>query len=74
MNNIVITPRSKSSQKYRANPERYFKVLGQGWYVLMREGVGGPFHTRTEAVVYLAKVLSKKIIADQETAQAAQNF
>ena len=47
----------RAGKQHRVNTERYFHVMGQGWYVLTREGVGGPFIERNEA-----KLMVKQII------------
>lgn len=42
-------------KEHRINTDRYFHVMGQGWYVLTREGVNGP---------YLTKELAKEFVDD----------
>ena len=39
---------TRAGKEHRVNTERYFHVMGQGWYVLTREGVGGPYAERNE--------------------------
>ena len=39
---------ARAGKEHRVNTERYFHVMGQGWYLLTREGVGGPYMERTE--------------------------
>jgi hypothetical protein len=33
----------RAGKDHRVNQDRYFHVMGQGWYVLTREGVDGPY-------------------------------
>ena len=39
---------SRAGKEHRVNTERYFHVMGQGWYVLTREGASGPYTERNE--------------------------
>ena len=50
------TPRS--GMEHRVNPDRYFHVMGQGWYALTREGLNGPFTEKAHAVHYVNKVIA----------------
>ena len=52
----------RAGEQYRSNPDRYFHVLTQGWYVFTREGIRGPFVDRNRANNYL-----KTHILDIET-------
>ena len=49
------TPRS--GVEHRVNPDRYFHVMGQGWYALTREGLSGPFTEKAQAVNYVNKLI-----------------
>lgn len=49
---------SRRGSQHRANPDRYFHVMGQGWFVHLREGVGGPFVDQSEAKSYLTGIVS----------------
>ena len=40
---------NRSGKEHRSNPERYFHVMGQGWFILTREGVNGPYNNRRDA-------------------------
>jgi len=40
---------TRTGKEHRVNTERYFHVMGQGWYVLTREGVDGPHVDRIKA-------------------------
>jgi len=51
----------------RINPERYFHVMNQGWYVFMREGVQGPYDHRNDAETYLTSIITTtSIISNDE--------
>lgn len=43
----------RAGEQYRSNPERYFHVMTQGWFVFTREGIRGPFIDMPKARVYL---------------------
>ncbi len=45
----------RAGKEFRSNTDRYFHVMGQGWYVLTREGNNGP---------YLTKELAQEFISD----------
>lgn len=51
MNREQIDPRV--GEQHRSNPDRFFHVLTQGWYVFTREGIRGPFVDRHRANSYL---------------------
>ncbi len=38
--------RPRAGEEYRSNTDRYFHVMGQGWYALTREGINGPYLTK----------------------------
>jgi hypothetical protein len=44
---------SRAGEQHRSNPERYFHVMTQGWYVFTREGIQGPFVDKPRAKAYL---------------------
>ncbi|VAW95869.1 hypothetical protein MNBD_GAMMA22-1887 [hydrothermal vent metagenome] len=41
----------------RINPDRFFHVMNQGWYVFTREGIYGPYDKRNDAESYLTSVI-----------------
>jgi len=43
----------RAGKQYRSNPDRYFHVMTEGWYIFTREGVRGPFHDKPRASYYL---------------------
>lgn len=53
------TPRT--GRHNRVNSDRYFHVLGQGWYALTREGLGGPFLDKHQAEEFVRQVLTGEI-------------
>jgi hypothetical protein len=44
---------TRVGEQFRSNPDRFFHVLTQGWYVFTREGIRGPFVDRHRANGYL---------------------
>jgi hypothetical protein len=41
----------------RINPDRFFHVMNQGWYVFTREGVKGPYDQRNDAETHISVVI-----------------
>lgn len=50
----------RAGKNHRTNPDRYFHVMAQGWFLYTREGVQGPFVDREHAKNYLFKLLAEK--------------
>ena len=48
---------SRAGAEYRVNPERYFLVQEQGWYVLVREGICGPYQTKEKARLFIHRMI-----------------
>lgn len=46
-------PRAGKDQ--RINQDRYFHVMGQGWFVLTREGVDGPYMDKNQVTDCIRK-------------------
>ena len=46
-------PADRAGKQYRSNPDRYFHIMTEGWYIFTREGVRGPFHDKSRATFYL---------------------
>lgn len=42
----------------RISENRYFYVMGEGWYILTREGVSGPYREKNEAIDFVQTVLT----------------
>jgi len=47
----------RTGSTHRINPDRYFHVMSQGWYIFTREGVQGPYDKRNDAESYLTSVV-----------------
>lgn len=47
----------RAGKEHRVNTERYFHVMGQGWYVLTREGVDGPYVERNEVKSVIKQIV-----------------
>ena len=54
---------SRTGKEHRVNTERYFHVMGQGWYVFTREGVGGPYVERNEAKVVVSQLVDPDAVS-----------
>jgi hypothetical protein len=50
----------------RISDSRYFYVMGEGWYVLTREGESGPYLKKSDAIDFVEAVMtgSKSIVYD----------
>ncbi len=48
---------SRAGKEHRVNTDRYFHVMGQGWYVLTREGVDGPHVDRNRAKLVVSQLI-----------------
>lgn len=48
---------SRAGKEHRVNTVRYFHVMGQGWYVLTREGVDGPHVDRNRAKLVVSQLI-----------------
>ncbi|HID49959.1 MAG TPA: hypothetical protein EYP40_10180 [Chromatiales bacterium] len=47
-------------KEHRINKERYFHVMGQGWFVLTREGVNGPYEDKKQVTAFLNLFLNRE--------------
>lgn len=47
------TAMARAGERYRSNPDRFFHVMTEGWYIFTREGVRGPFYDKPRAAFYL---------------------
>lgn len=47
----------RAGKEHRVNTERYFHVMGEGWFVLTREGVNGPHVDRNKAKLVVKKLV-----------------
>lgn len=46
------------SQTARISDNRYFYVMGKGWYVLTREGESGPYLEKGDAIDFVDTVMT----------------
>jgi len=46
----------RTGSSHRINPDRYFHVMNQGWYIFTREGVRGPYDKRHDAESLISTV------------------
>jgi len=44
---------TRAGEKFRSNPERFFHIMTEGWFVFTREGIQGPFIDMPRAKDYL---------------------
>lgn len=54
---MAIKSRTRKREA-RISPNRYFYVLGEGWYVFTREGVSGPYIEKDKAIDFVETVLT----------------
>ena len=50
----------RAGKDHRVNQDRYFHVMGQGWYVLTREGVDGPYVDKKQVNDLIRKFSAEK--------------
>ena len=48
----------RASKESRISDSRYFYVMGEGWYVLTREGESGPYLNKNKAEEFVNVVLT----------------
>ena len=48
----------QGSKEARISENRYFYVMGEGWYILTREGVSGPYPEKNKAIDFVQTVLT----------------
>jgi len=61
----------RTGSSSRINPDRYFHVMNQGWYVFTREGVQGPYDQRNDAETHIVSVIgSSDSISRDEVIEA----
>ncbi len=63
------TSSSRSGKEHRVNTERYFHVMGQGWFVLTREGVNGPHVDRNKAKLVVKKLVDPDSVPNEESVE-----
>ena len=50
----------RAGKDHRVNQDRYFHVMGQGWYILTREGVDGPYVDKKQVSDFIRKFTAKE--------------
>lgn len=50
-------PDARTVRSLRANPDRFFHIMTEGWYVYTREGIRGPFIDKPLAANYLQRLI-----------------
>jgi hypothetical protein len=51
------TPAPRAGREHRVNPDRYFHVMGEGWYMYTREALAGPFPDKNQAELHLERMI-----------------
>lgn len=46
-------PSNRAGEQFRSNPDRYYHVMTEGWYIFTREGIRGPFYDKSIAANFL---------------------
>lgn len=55
---MTSVSRRSGSKRARISDNRYFYVLGEGWYILTREGESGPYMEKEKAEEFVNEVLT----------------
>ena len=55
-----MDPPPRAGKDNRVNQDRYFHVMGQGWYVLTREGIDGPYIDKKQVNDFIRKFTTKE--------------
>lgn len=58
--------KQRAGKEFRTNTDRFFHVMGQGWYVLTREGTNGPYLTRELANEFVQDLVRSTIPDEQK--------
>ena len=58
---------SRAGKEHRVNTERYFHVMGQGWYVWTREGVDGPHVERHKATIVVKQLVNPDSVSVEKS-------
>jgi len=61
---------SRAGKEHRVNTVRYFHVMGQGWYVLTREGVDGPHVDRNRAKLVVSQLIDPDSVPVESSEEA----
>ena len=57
MNREPENLQQRAGEQFRSNPERFFHVMAEGWFIFTREGIRGPFVDKPRAKGYLVTLL-----------------
>ena len=57
----------RGTKEARISDNRYFYVMGEGWYVLTREGESGPYLKKSGAIDFVEAVMTGSKSIDDET-------
>lgn len=49
----VKTANEQYAKQIRSNPDRYYHIMAEGWYIFTREGIKGPFYDKSRAALFL---------------------
>ena len=60
----VTKPRA--GEEFRTNTDRFFHVMGQGWYILTREGTSGPYLTKELATEFVQDLVKSMVPEDSK--------
>ena len=55
----------RAGKEFRSNTDRYFHVMGQGWYALTREGINGPYLTKELATEFVTDLINN-LVTDEK--------
>lgn len=50
----------------RSNPDRYFHVMNQGWYIFTREGIVGPYISKERAQELMQEQIASLVPEDKK--------
>jgi hypothetical protein len=57
----------RAGKQARISDNRYFYIMGEGWYVLTREGESGPYPDKEKAEEFVNVVMTGSQPIDYET-------
>jgi len=63
--NTVGGDKPRSGKEHRLNTDRFFHVMGQGWYALSREGINGPYLSKELAQEFIHDLI-RSMVADEK--------
>lgn len=56
----------RAGKQYRIHQDRYFHVMGEGWYVNTRDCVVGPFLDKADAEQQVASLIRPEAVRQAE--------